>query len=122
VPRTQPQQLLLERRAAASGPVTASAAWYDGDILVVPAVWIGELSYWAELRETAPGRFVLLDFGRNQQSEPGGAGYEHQYWEQIPGEAQDIGVGPDGSVWAVGASHYGHDYGLYQWDGRGWYE
>lgn len=122
LPRTQPQQLLLERRSTVRAPVTASSAWYDGDILVVPEVWIGEQSFWAELRETAAGRFVLLDFGRNQQSEPGNPDYRHQYWEQIPGAAQDIGVGPDGSVWAVGASTLGHDYGLYQWSGRGWYE
>lgn len=122
VPRTQPQQLLLERRAPASGPVTASAAWYEGDLLYVPEVWIGGLSYWADLRETAPGRFVLVDFGRNRQQQLPAGDYQHQYWEEIPGEARDIGVGPDGSVWAVGASHYGYDYGLYHWDGRGWHE
>lgn len=122
VPRTQPQQLVLEQRAAATGPVTATAAWYEGDLLYVPEVWIGGLSYWADLRETAPGRFVLLDFGRNRQLEIPAGVYQHQYWEEIPGEATDIGVGPDGSVWAVGASHYGYDYGLYYWSGDGWYE
>jgi hypothetical protein len=100
----------------------ATTAWFEGDVLIVPEIWIAGLSYWAELRETAPGRFVLLEFGRNQQEVVDGGSYQHQFWEQIPGAALDIGVGPDGSVWAVGQSTYGYDHGLYYWDGYRWHE
>lgn len=120
VPRTQPLQFVLQHSARAAGPVTAGTAWHEDNLLVVPEIWIAGLSYWAELREVAPGRYVLDDFGRNRQQTLPAAGYQHHYWEEIPGSALDIGVGPDGSVWAVGSSFAGHDYGLYHWDGWSW--
>jgi hypothetical protein len=30
-------------------------------------------------------------------------------WEQVPGSARDIGVGPDGEVWVIG-----QDQGIYR--------
>lgn len=123
LPKTRPEQFALEYVGAALGQVTASSAWYEDDLLIVPEVWINNVSYWAELREISSQRFVLVDFGRNkQQVLPAPGEYEHQYWERIPGLAKDIGVGADGTVWVVGASEYGYDYGLYSWDGRRWYQ
>lgn len=73
-----------------------------------------------KLRETLPGKLVLLGFGRNPQSELTQSICQFQYREQIPGEPKESGVGPDGEVWTVDTSHYGYDYRLYYWDGRDW--
>ena len=40
------------------------------------------------------------------------------FWELLPGRAQDIGVGADGSVWIVGS---GSDDGdVFRWNGTNW--
>lgn len=40
------------------------------------------------------------------------------FWELLPGRAQDIGVGADGSVWIVGS---GSDDGdIFRWNGTSW--
>jgi hypothetical protein len=38
----------------------------------------------------------------------------------VPGEANDISVGADGSVWIVDNTPAGGDFGIRRWDGRGW--
>jgi hypothetical protein len=42
---------------------------------------------------------------------------ESMVWEQVPGSAQDIGVGADGEEWVIG-----RDQGIYRWNGRDWDE
>ena len=43
-------------------------------------------------------------------------------WEQIDGEATDIGIGADGSVWVIGGSKtkINGGYGIYRLSVRGW--
>jgi len=41
-------------------------------------------------------------------------------WLRMPGYARDIGIGADGTVWAVGTNERAGGYGLYRWDGAGW--
>ena len=41
-------------------------------------------------------------------------------WKQIDGEATDIGIGADGSVWIIGTSEVNGGYGVYRWSERGW--
>jgi len=36
------------------------------------------------------------------------------YWQRIPGEALDVGIGADGSVWVASYE------GVYLWNGLGW--
>jgi streptogramin lyase len=36
-------------------------------------------------------------------------------WEQVPGAALDIEIGPDGEVWMIG-----QDEGIYRWTGSDW--
>lgn len=126
VPSTFPVQFVLEHSARTNAALTASSAYYDGNFLIVPEIWIGNVSYWAELKETGRDRFLLDSYGRNtQQTIPRTEPYQHQMWEELPGEALDIGVGADGTVWAVGTNESGYgdyNYGLYSWNGRRWNE
>ena len=41
-------------------------------------------------------------------------------WELLPGEARDIGVGADGSVWVIGDDEAKGGFGIYRWNGRAW--
>ena len=41
-------------------------------------------------------------------------------FELMPGLAVDIGVGADGTVWAIGANAAPGGYGIYRWDGAEW--
>jgi hypothetical protein len=43
-----------------------------------------------------------------------------EWWEQIDGEATDIGIGADGSVWIIRTSEVNGGYGVYRWSERGW--
>ncbi len=133
IPGSSPLTFEVRQSARTAAPLTAYSAFFDGRYLIVPEVWIGNVSYWADLRETGPGHYVMDSYGRNRQAVPPRTQpYQHQVWEWLPGEALDIGVGADGTAWAVGTSAYdydyddgyGYDYGnsLYMWDGYDWYE
>ena len=39
------------------------------------------------------------------------------YWEQVPGEASAIAIGPEGAVWTVGTDRESGGFGIYRWDG-----
>jgi Tectonin domain len=43
-------------------------------------------------------------------------------WERVPGSAQDVGVGADGSVWIIGTnpSATPDDFGAHKWTGKDW--
>jgi len=38
-------------------------------------------------------------------------------WKNVPGQAQDIGIGANGTVWVVGTNPIRGGYGLWYWDG-----
>lgn len=45
----------------------------------------------------------------------------HTVWQSISGEARDISIGTDGSIWAIGIDEVGDDgYGIYQWNDDSW--
>ena len=41
-------------------------------------------------------------------------------WEQVVGGANDIDVGPDGSVWVIGTGAMPGGFGIFRWNGSGW--
>ncbi len=42
-------------------------------------------------------------------------------WKQLPGAGIDIGVGPDGTAWAIGSNKVAQGgYGAWRWSGKGW--
>lgn len=41
-------------------------------------------------------------------------------WVRRPGRARDIGIGADGSVWAIGTSGSNGGHGIYRWSGSNW--
>jgi len=41
-------------------------------------------------------------------------------WKQLPGTANDIGVGADGTAWIIGTQAEGAGYGVFRWNGSGW--
>lgn len=111
----------LEATGPAQGPVRLSSAWYSGGLLIVPEVWIDGQSYWADLRVLSNTRFRLEAFGPNPVS-PGSGNYQHTDWQYMLDDVEDVGVGANGHVWAVSNSWYGDGYGLYEWDGKTWWE
>ena len=47
------------------------------------------------------------------------------FWQQLPGEGGDIGVGADGSVWVVAPAEFGWDgleepRSIFRWNGFDW--
>lgn len=113
----------LRQSVRTDAPSSAYSAFFDGRYLIVPEIWIGQVSYWADLREAGPGYYVMDSYGRNPQVvSPRTEDYRHQAWEWLPADALDIGVGADGTAWAVCSDAYGYAYGLCVWDGYDWYE
>lgn len=45
---------------------------------------------------------------------------EIMVWKQVPGIAQDIGIGANDSVWITGGDERGDGYGVYRWTGHDW--
>ncbi|WP_138466148.1 hypothetical protein [Poseidonocella sp. HB161398] len=43
-------------------------------------------------------------------------------WKQVPGAAQDIGIGSDDSVWITGGEEREDGFAVYRWTGLGWAE
>jgi hypothetical protein len=41
-------------------------------------------------------------------------------WVKVTGNATDIGIGADGSVWIIGANRTQGGFDIYKWNGNGW--
>ena len=115
----------------ASQPLTvnnslASSSFADNKLFVTD-IDVDGRAYWVELAliespAAAATVFEVLDFGahaavvsNNQlglQAQP--------QWQRLPGNASDIGVGADGSVWAIGTDERGGGYGIYHWLDSSW--
>ena len=65
IPGTSPLEFELLASGPSSAPLTASSPYFDGAFLVIPEIWIGTVSYWADLREIRLNRFRLDSYGRN---------------------------------------------------------
>ena len=46
--------------------------------------------------------------------------YGGNYWESLPGLANDIGVGADGTVYIIGTDALPGGYGIHRWNGSNW--
>ena len=102
-----------------------ASSFMDGE-LFVPDIAGEGLSYWAEMvlitTEDANAIFEVRRFGIHSAVVSNnllGISSEPQ-WQRLPGSASDIGVGADGSVWAIGTDERGGGYGIYQWLGSSW--
>ncbi len=54
---------------------------------------------------------------------PGSTGSNHRDpgpWRKLPGRARDIGIGADGSVWAIGMDDRAGGHGIYRFNGSDW--
>jgi len=41
-------------------------------------------------------------------------------WDKLVGEAKDIGIGANNSVWVIGTNSVNGGYGIYHWNGNTW--
>ena len=119
---SEPIQLGLIDAYEAKPADTTDASGYHQDVLLVSHLAIENTSYWATFQLVTDKRFVLLDFGINDSGtsrNPIGI-TQQPTWQRMPGEATDIGVGADGSVWVVGSDERDGGFGIYHWTGQSW--
>lgn len=93
-----------------------------GNILFVPDIAIDGVSYWAQLKLVSEDRFELQEFGIHSAVRSNnllGLG-KQPVWQRLEGGASDIGVGANGSVWAVGTDERAGGFGIYHWNGFSW--
>jgi hypothetical protein len=142
VEKSFPPHFLLTYSREVFSPVDLDTPYFAGDYLVIPELVIGGESWWVELRLTGIDEFVLDSYGLNTGFTPGlpgrtgfSGGPAFQDWVRVPGDARDIGVGADGTVWVLGANVYenpdfgffdndaiDYDFGLWVLDEFGWLE
>ncbi len=101
---------------------TTGASYFNNGVLSVPELLIENQSYWAEFSSVNSSRLRLAAFGINnfgldtnqlaQTSQPN--------WQRLPGEAADIGIGANGSVWIIGLDESHGGYRIYHWNGQNW--
>lgn len=119
---TQPVQ--FELLAALQIPLSEDGlqSTLTGNILFIPDIAIEGLSYWAKLALISADKFELREFGiHSTVGERNLLGLTEQpVWQRLDGEASDIGVGADGSVWVIGTDERGGGFGIYHWNGAGW--
>jgi hypothetical protein len=117
---TFPVEFTFQSSGSPHATLSYSSPYFEGDLLVIPVVYINGFSYWAELKEISSSLYRLEGYGRNPGTRVGDGSYQHEGWDRLPGKAKDIGIGADGTVWAVGVGDYRSDYGLYHWNGSRW--
>lgn len=120
-------------------PVAMDSPWISGDFLIIPEFRLGRDSYWLELKLIGVDSFVLDSYGLNRDFDRGFFDRPGLYessdfydWARIPGDARDIGIGADGTVWVLGGNEYENfdffgddnkvDFGLWVLDDFGWLE
>lgn len=118
-------QLIATQPLPLSNPLHVST-FADGR-LFVSDIDVDGLGYWVELAliETVSGAAVVFevrDFGVHAPVASGSLlGIDTQpQWQRLPGNASDIGVGADGSVWAIGTDERGGGFGIYRWLSSSW--
>ncbi len=119
----------FELIAAQSLPLNNSlqSSAFEDNQLFIPDIDVGGLAYWAvlgliEIGAGAATEFEVREFGLHAavvSSSQLGLATQPQ-WQRMPGNARDIGVGADGSVWAVGTDERSGGYGIYHWLGGIW--
>ena len=141
VEKSFPPEFLLTYSKQVFAPVDVNTPYFIDDFLVIPELDLGKESYWVELRLTGTDEFVLDSYGLNRGYTPGFPGFPgfpdgpaYHDWIRVPGEARDIGIGADGTVWVLGSNVYenvdfdffndaiDYDFGLWVLDEFGWLE
>lgn len=118
-------ELIASRPLALNNSLDSST--FSDNKLFVTDIDVDGVSYWIELvliqsEVDAAPVFEVLDFGAHAavvSSNLLGLDTQPQ-WQRLPGNASDIGVGADGSVWAIGTDERGGGYGIYHWLGTTW--
>lgn len=98
------------------------AATYGDNLLFVPDIVVNGVSYWAEFSNGTGDSFTLSNFGLHEEvvsSEDQELNFQ-PIWQRVVGDATDIGVGADGSVWVIGTDERSGGYGIYHWIGTDW--
>ena len=85
------------------------------------AKWNG--NFWETV--AMPGGAVRIDVGPNGNPwVVNAAGLIYRYsgssWGQIGGQAHDVGIGADGTVWVVGWTNVAGGYNIAKWNGSFW--
>jgi hypothetical protein len=118
-------ELIASQPLALSNSLDSSS--FVDNRLFVTDIDVDGLAYWAELAllestAGAPTVFEVLDFGVHAAVVSNNLlGLDTQpLWQRLPGNASDIGVGADGSVWAIGTDERGGGFGIYHWLGSSW--
>lgn len=118
-------ELIASQPLAVSNSLDSST--FADNKLFVTDIDVDGLAYWAELAliESEVGAAVVLeirDFGVHAAVVSNNLlGLDTQpVWQRLLGHATDIGVGADGSVWAIGTDERSGGYGIYQWLGSTW--
>ncbi len=139
IPDTFPPEFDLAYSRTVFAPIDLDTPWFDDHFLIIPELRLGRDSYWVELRLLGPDHLVLDSYGLNEDYQgifsgsPSGPAFTD--WIRVPGDARDIGVGADGTVWVLGGTVYDnpdfgffdnddidYDFGLWVLDEFGWLE
>ncbi|GJM12153.1 MAG: hypothetical protein DHS20C12_05560 [Pseudohongiella sp.] len=105
---------------------------FDASVFAENRLFITDLDvegrdYWLDLAliesvTSANAVFELQEFGSHAAvvtSNHLGLSVEPQ-WQRLPGDATDLGVGADGSAWAIGTDERSGGFGIYRWAGSSW--
>lgn len=110
--------------AAIETPINQSrlASTFADNLLFIPDINVNGLTYWAKLLIDENNVFTLTNFGMHSSvATENLLGLERQpTWLRVVGDANDVAVGADGSVWVVGLDPRNGGYGIYRWNGIDW--
>ena len=122
VPDSDPLELELVAvtEIPANGAMLESS--FVDNLLFVPDIDIDGLSYWAEFKFVSDSVFELSSSGSNASVISSNLlGITMQpNWRRIAGDASDIGIGADGTVWVLGKDPRPGGFGIYRWNGTEW--
>lgn len=117
---------LIASQPLALGSSLDSSTFADNSLFVTD-IDVEGVAYWLELAliDSEVGAlplFEVRDFGAHAAVVSSNLlGIDTQpKWQRLLGHASDIGVGADGSVWAIGTDERGGGFGIYQWLGSSW--
>ncbi len=121
LPDPGPPQLELIAALELSAPGPQQATQYrDGRLLVPQLDYLSE-SYWLILKQIGATRFQLEALGsRWGLNSSRLAVTTAPQWQRMPGDASDIGIGANGSIWLLGKDPRPGGFGIYYWDGGNW--
>ena len=120
IPDSEPLQFELIAAFEVAIRENSTAGHYADGVLFIPDVNYQGTTLWVELEWVGATRFQLADYGPNRSTtaQPGLTG--QPTWIRFDGNASDVGIGADGSVWVVGKDERPGGFGIYFRDGNSW--